>query len=719
MLNNVPISRKLPAAIVIMALVCATVVGVLSYQGMNRAISAEAESQLLEAVKSRADMLEEAEASSAAGLELMASDFSMGSAVIALVGGYKSVFDKAGLDGLEQVRAYLEEKERNPDALAMGDISLQNYIFRQDRWHPWLKRTAFYHGFDNFYILNPDGDVIYTAVLNDLFGQNAVTGAAASSPLGQVVRQAIADVDAERPAQVHVSNFHEDGHLNGELASHFAIAAHDANGRFVGILAADLSIGAFDELLSRPLGMKYPLHTILVGPDANVLTGHVIGHDADMSTFLQSVDGSPIARTAISVAEEIGERSLTDGKTYMYGVAQVQLQGGDHGLIIEAEKADVLATVLSLRNAIIIVVLASAVVIGFVGTLFARGITRPLDRMKEALREIAETRDLTNRIRLNSTNEIGRSSSAVDEILGLVDGAFGEFRNSTDEVSGVAKRMSNASQNLAGNAESQTAAIEELSSSVEQTSHQLRSNAEAAREAADVVSTTASIAIEGKERVTGMVSAMNDISASSQDIAKIIKVIDEIAFQTNLLALNAAVEAARAGQHGRGFAVVASEVRNLAARSAKAAKETSDLIESSNRRVEVGVTISNQTSQSFEQIAEDIQRVEELVKNISTSTVEQSRGVDLINESISDIARIAHATNGEAESIAATATQLNGSNDRLQTQISRFRSSATGSQNAPAQQQPQQAPAASGGGSMQPANMAGASSRTNTRGYGT
>jgi hypothetical protein len=108
-----------------------------------------------------------------------------------------------------------------------------------------------------------------------------------------------------------------------------------------------------------------------------------------------------------------------------------------------------------------------------------------------------------------------------------------------------------------------------------------------------------------------------------------------------------------------------------------------------------------------------------LVKNISTSTVEQSRGVDLINESISDIARIAHATNGEAESIAATATQLNGSNDRLQTQISRFRSSATGSQNAPAQQQPQQAPVASGSGSMQPANMAGASSRTNTRGYGT
>ena len=677
MLKNIAISRKLPAAFVLMAIICATIVGVLSYNGMSRAITGEAESQLLEAVHSRAVMLEELERDAAAGMELMAADFSMASAIIALNGGFRSVTDKAGAEGLRQVQAYLQEKATNPNIEPIEDISLQNYVFRHDRWHTWLNRTSSFHGFDNFYFINPEGDTTYVANLNSQFGMNVVSGSGASSPLGTVVQAAIADVDAGRQPQVHISTFHNDNHYDGQPAAHFAIASIDATGRFVGVIASDLSITAFDDLLSRPLGMKYPLHTVLFAPDKTPLSGHAIGHDADMSLFIDDFASDAIAQQAITTQAVIGERTLADGKTYVYSAGKVDLMGGDYGLIIEAERNNVFATVRSLRNAIIVVVLASAVAIGFVGTLFARGITRPLDQMKNALRNIAETRDLTERVRLDSTNEIGRSSSAVDDILGVVDTAFGEFRASTDEVSQVSHRMSSASQNLAGNAEAQSAAIEELSSSVEQTSHKLRSNAEAAREAADVVSSTATIAIAGQDRVSGMVSAMNDISASSQDIAKIIKVIDEIAFQTNLLALNAAVEAARAGQHGRGFAVVASEVRNLAARSAKAAKETSDLIKSSNRRVETGVSISQETSQSFEQIASDIQRVEELVKDITASTVEQSRGVDLINDAIVDIARIAQATNSEAESIAATATQLDGTNQRLQSQISRFKCSTS------------------------------------------
>ena len=717
MLKNIAISRKLPAAFVLMAIICATIVGVLSYNGMSRAITGEAESQLLEAVHSRAVMLEELEREAAAGLDLMATDFSMASAIIALTGGYRSVFDKAGAEGLQQVRAYIQEKATNPNIEPIEDISLQNYIFRHDRWNDWLNRTSGFHGFDNFYIFNPQGDAIYVADMNNQFGVNVVSGSSASSPLGAVVKAAIADVDAGRQPQVHISTFHNDAHTNGQPAAHFAIASIDATGRFVGVLATDLSIAAFDDLLSRPLGMKYPLHTVLFAPDQTPLSGHAIGQDVDMSLFIDDFASGDIAQKAIATQAMIGERTLSDGKTYVYSAGRVDLMGGDYGLLIEAERNNVFATVKSLRNAIIVVVLASAVAIGFVGTLFARGITRPLEEMKNALRKIAETRDLTERVRLDSTNEIGRSSSAVDDILGVVDTAFGEFRASTDEVSQVSHRMSSASQNLAGNAEAQSAAIEELSSSVEQTSHKLRSNAESAREAADVVSSTATIAVAGQDRVSGMVSAMNDISASSQDIAKIIKVIDEIAFQTNLLALNAAVEAARAGQHGRGFAVVASEVRNLAARSAKAAKETSDLIKSSNQRVEAGVSISQETSQSFEKIASDIQRVEELVKDITASTVEQSRGVDLINDAITDIARIAQATNSEAESIAATATQLDGTNQRLQSQISRFRCSGTDAASAP---KPAAAPAAPSASTpaASPANLANRAANQ-SRGYGT
>jgi methyl-accepting chemotaxis protein len=200
----------------------------------------------------------------------------------------------------------------------------------------------------------------------------------------------------------------------------------------------------------------------------------------------------------------------------------------------------------------------------------------------------------------------------------------------------------------------------------------VNSNAASAREANDLVVGTSDIVSDGKEKITRMVDSMDRIKQSPADIAKIIKVIDEIAFQTNLLALNAAVEAARAGQHGRGFAVVAAEVRNLAGRSAKAAQETSELIVGSSKRVEAGVEVSNQAREAFDKIAEDIAQVTDLVGKITLASDEQARGVTYINRAIQEISDAAMTNAVRAEELTVVANELSTSTDGVSHQIARF-----------------------------------------------
>lgn len=239
-----------------------------------------------------------------------------------------------------------------------------------------------------------------------------------------------------------------------------------------------------------------------------------------------------------------------------------------------------------------------------------------------------------------------------------ISGVAATLAEGSTQIAGAAAQMSGASQVLAEGSSEQAASLEEASASLEEMAAMTKRNADSAQSAKELSGLTRKSADEGANHMDEMRRAMDAIKASSDDIAKIIKTIDEIAFQTNILALNAAVEAARAGEAGLGFAVVAEEVRNLAQRSAQSAKDTAAKIEDAIRRSEHGVTISASVAHSLSDIVEKARKVDTLVAEIAQASKEQSQGITQLNTTVSEMDRVTQSSAGTAEETAAAAEEL-------------------------------------------------------------
>ncbi len=236
----------------------------------------------------------------------------------------------------------------------------------------------------------------------------------------------------------------------------------------------------------------------------------------------------------------------------------------------------------------------------------------------------------------------------------------------SEQTGGAASQVSSSSQALADGASRQAASIQETSAALAELSNTTSRNADNAIKARNMANETREAAENGSRGMQEMIEAMNAIKASSDNIANIIKTIDEIAFQTNILALNAAVEAARAGEAGAGFAVVADEVRSLAQRCAAAAKDTASQIEDSIQRSERGVDISNRVGESFENILGKARDVNELVDEISKASQEQTNGISHINSAVSELDRDIQANSATAEETASTSEELSSQAEMLQ-----------------------------------------------------
>ena len=338
-------------------------------------------------------------------------------------------------------------------------------------------------------------------------------------------------------------------------------------------------------------------------------------------------------------------------------------------------------------------------------------IVQPIDKIKIVLTDIGKGH-LNKRLKMTQLDELGDAARTLDalaesletEIVGplqqLANGNLTFEVSPHDEndtlrhaikklgedltqmVSGLqiagqqidsgSSQVSESAQMLSDGAAQSAASVEEISSSMNEIGSQTNTSAENAQQANQLSASAREAANAGSERMTEMISAMGEINTAGQNISKIIKVIDEIAFQTNLLALNAAVEAARAGQHGKGFAVVAEEVRNLAARSAKAASETAELIEGSVEKSSNGTQIAERTAKALDEIVGSIGKVTDLIGEIAASSNEQAQGIAQVNIGMQQIDQVIQQNTATAEESAATSEELSSQAAELRNQLGRF-----------------------------------------------
>lgn len=303
-------------------------------------------------------------------------------------------------------------------------------------------------------------------------------------------------------------------------------------------------------------------------------------------------------------------------------------------------------------------------------------LTHSFKQMIENIRNQAMTAekiangDLTINVAVRSENDL--LGKKLSEMVEKNNEVLTHITSASEQVASGARQISDSSIALSQGATEQASSIEQLTASIEQISAQTKYNAEHANEANQLAETAKINAEQGNEQMQEMLKAMEEINDSSANISKIIKVIDEIAFQTNILALNAAVEAARAGQHGKGFAVVAEEVRNLAARSANAAKETTDMIESSIKKVEDGTKIANETANALGEIVTNVEKVAALINDITIASNEQAIGIAQINQGVMQVSQVVQTNAATSEESAAASEELSSQAELLKEQVSRF-----------------------------------------------
>ena len=403
------------------------------------------------------------------------------------------------------------------------------------------------------------------------------------------------------------------------------------------------------------------IEPLISGDDETALFKSVMEHRA---AYSKARDGAVKAKADGNV--ELAEQILTQqfnptAKAYQERVKElVDLQ---HKRI--AASAGLIASTAARGNVVIGSLAAGALLLGGVfAWLLTRSITRPLRQAVHAAEQVAAG-DLTVEIDTRATDETGALLRALGHMNTSLSKIVDEVRSGTQTISGASSEIAAGSFDLSSRTEQQAAALEETAASMEELTGTVRQNADNARQANQLAIAASSVATQAGQAVDQVVATMGSINDSSRKIVDIIAVIDGIAFQTNILALNAAVEAARAGEQGRGFAVVASEVRTLAQRSAAAAKEIKQLIGDSVEKVDTGTRLVDHTGATMREVVDSIQRVTDIMGEISSASQEQITGIDQVNQAMGQMDNATQQNAALVEEATAATAALQDQAQRL------------------------------------------------------
>lgn len=625
---------------------------------------------------------------------------------------WQRYFQQLDDDSIALQFAYIKD---NPNPLgekhnmdAAPDESAYSGLHRQI--HPVVRSYLEKFGYYDIFLVDPDtGDILYSVFKELDYSTSLKDGPYSETNFGRCFREA--NRLGSRDGFVFV-DFEPYPPSYMDAASFIASPIYDGDTK-LGVAIFQMPVDRINEIMNSREGLGQTGELFLAGKAAGGAT-QLRSSRVDIDGNAIADIGSPITgediKIALSGQPSKGTRTI-DGAAYLVTAAPLEILGTSWAVCALQAEAEALAAVSKLTWSAVAIAVFSIIVIAVVTPLLTRSIVLPIRKAADVMSKIAAG-NLRDRVGLKGKGDLARFTqdldgfadnmtsfvSQLDKIAGgdlTVEIASNgendqiapvaqkmvtnlrelvtEVRQTTDQVASGAEEVSSASQSLSQGATEQAASLEEITSSTTEIGSQAKVNADNSEQANRLMNDTRSVVDKGMSAGKDMASAMSEIQDSSEQIRKIIKVIDDIAFQTNLLALNAAVEAARAGRHGKGFAVVAEEVRSLAGRSAKAAQETAQLIEEAVARTENGAALARELDLNFEEIVQSAQKVGDIVAEISASSREQAEGVSQVNSGLNQIDGVTQQNTASAEQTASASQQLRHLADNLRAQLNQFR----------------------------------------------
>jgi len=536
------------------------------------------------------------------------------------------------------------------------------------------KYNDVYGYYDVFIICAKHGHVMYTNAREADLGENISVGQYRDSGLGKLYKKvqsegktAIVDLEPYAPSD--------------DVPAMFIGSPLFEQGEMKAIIALQVNNGKINKILNSTAGMGESGEAYCVGPDMLMRTE---------SRFSKQGESTVLSLTVDTPASDV--LNLEDSSTFHQvfkdyrGIEVVSVFSHtkidetlnadfDWALIAEIDEAEIMAPVYSL--VIILIILAAVIIaIAIVAMIFlSRSISKPIQAAVEASQEISKGNlkiqiDTKN---LERKDEIGLLSNSLHEMINKLSDVVSVVLSGSEQIASASMQLSSGNQDLSNRTEQQATALEETSSAIEEMNSSIRSNADNTGTADQLSRDALEKTSDGSQAVSTMITSMNEISVSSNKIADIIEVINNIAFQTNLLALNASIEAARAGEQGKGFAVVAVEVRKLAKRSDKAAAEISGIIKSSNEKVDDGVKVANKAGEMLNEINGAVKKVTALVGEISASSQEQLSSVDQIDKTLSSLDENTQRNAALVEEAASSTEELSAQAEELNSNINFFK----------------------------------------------